>query len=70
MKPISRKLTISIKDEDENETLATLTADFNLPTYFDEISTAPSVVVPSIDKDELNDRFTTALKTAADKLGE
>lgn len=35
MKPTTRKLTISIKDEDENETLATLTADFDLPTYFD-----------------------------------
>lgn len=73
MKPISRKLTISIKDEEKGTELGSLTAEFDLPTDYTEICDSGGNlfrVAPSVDETEFKDRLFHALKTAAYKLGE
>ena len=73
MKPISRKLTISIKDEDTGVELGSATAEFNLPTTYTEIRDIRGVlgaVAPRVHGAEFEDRIASALEAAAGKLGE
>ena len=70
-KPIKRKLTITIKDTEEDTTLADLTAMFALP-----LSIAPVVeakgdtayAVVEIDNEEMGKAIDSALYAAADQL--
>ncbi|MBI0150339.1 hypothetical protein [Bifidobacterium sp. M0353] len=73
MKPISRRLTISIKDEDTGVELGSATAEFNLPTAYTEIRDIGGVLVavaPRVHGAEFEDRITSSLEAAAGKLGE
>ncbi|MCX8648671.1 hypothetical protein J3U01_09685 [Bifidobacterium sp. B4107] len=73
MKPISRKLTISIKDPDKGTELGTLTAEFDLPTDYTEINdgfNTPVLVAPRVNDVEFQSNISRALTAAAEKLGE
>lgn len=73
MKPISRKLTLIVKDEDAGVELGSATGEFNLPTTYTEIRDIGGVLVavaPRVHGAEFEDRITSALEAAADKFGE
>lgn len=72
MRPISRKLTISIKDEDTGVELGSATAEFDLPTRIEGIRGNGGVLVavaPRVHGAEFGDRISSALVAAANKLG-
>ena len=72
MRPISRKLTISIKDEDTGVELGSASAEFDLPTRIEEIRGNGGglvAVAPRVHDAEFEDRISSALEAAANKLG-
>lgn len=72
-KPIKRKLTIAIKDTQEDTTLADLTAPFALPLSIGPVVEAngdTAYAVVEIDDTEMEKGIYAALRAAADQLAE
>ena len=72
-KPIKRKLTIAIKDTEEDTTLADLTAPFALPLSIGPVVEAKgktAYAVVEIKNQKMNKAIDAALHAAADKLAE
>ena len=72
-KPIKRKLTIAIKDTEEDTTLADLTAPFALPLSIGPVVEAKgdtAYAIVKIDNQEMNKAIDAALHAAAGKLTE
>lgn len=70
-KPIKRKLTIAIKDTEEDTTLADLTAPFALPLSIGPVVEAKgetAYAVIEIKNKEMNKAIDAALYAAADQL--
>lgn len=69
--PIQRKLTIAIKDTEEDTTLAELTAIFLLPSSIGPMVEAKgdtAYAVVEIDNEEMKKAMCAALKAAGDQL--
>lgn len=72
-KPIKRKLTIAIKDTEEDTTLADLTAPFALPLSIGPVAEAKgdtAYAIVEIDNQEMDKAIYAALHAAASKLTE
>lgn len=72
-KPIKRKLTIAIKDTEEDTTLADLTATFALPLSIGPVVEAKektAYAIVEINNKETNKAIDAALHAAADQLTE
>ena len=72
-KPIKRKLTIAIKDTQEDTTLADLTAPFALPLSIGPVVEAKgetAYAIVEIKNKEMNKAIDAALHAAAGKLTE
>lgn len=72
-KPIKRKLTIAIKDTEEDTTLADLTAPFSLPLSIGPVVEAKgdtAYAIVEIKNKEMNKAIDAALHAAAGKLTE
>lgn len=72
-KPIKRKLTIAIKDTQEDTTLADLTAPFALPLSIGPVVEAKgetAYAIVEIKNKEMNKAIDAALHAAAGKLAE
>lgn len=72
-KPIKRKLTIAIKDTEEDTTLADLAAPFALPLSIGPVVEAKgetAYAIVEINNQEMNKAIDAALHAAAGKLAE
>lgn len=70
-KPIKRKLTIAIKDTEEDTTLADLTATFAIPLSIGPVVEAKgetAYAIVEINNQKMNKAIDAALHAAADQL--